>query len=206
MGNLFFVKKKAEYRKMLLGMNLEPYYTHGYEFLKALGFGETLRIDLNGLNHAIDVDLSSIIDDHRLNGKQVDLIIDSGTGEHIPNQYNYFHNVNRLCKVGGICVFNLPLKDTWTNHGFYKYEAKFFEILAEKLQYEILYNKVIARENKEYKKNIVFSMRKTCDVDFIGLKDFCEINGLHEQGQPVPKTYEDNMEHVKWFINYRKEV
>ena len=45
MGNLFFVKNPSEYIKILPGMGLKPHYTHGYEFLKDLGFGETLRID-----------------------------------------------------------------------------------------------------------------------------------------------------------------
>ncbi len=112
-----FSKDKQEY---LRSTNL---------FYEQLGFKEYLAIDLNTNMNAIVLDLNYNCKSKYGFNKQFDLVTNSGTGEHIFNQYEVFRNMHEMTKVGGIMLNILPM-GPWINHGFYNYHPVLFRDLA----------------------------------------------------------------------------
>ena len=58
-----------------------------------------------------------------------DFVTNCGTTEHVANQYNSFKVVHDLTRPGGFMYHSLPCCGM-TSHGFFSYNAKFFQLLA----------------------------------------------------------------------------
>lgn len=83
------------------------------------------RVDLNW------IDAKSVL-------RPVDVIINTGTAEHVFSQGAVWRTMHEACKTGGLMVHALPLWG-WLDHGFYNYHPTFVTDLAVENGYEILY-------------------------------------------------------------------
>lgn len=103
-----------------------------------LGVGEYVCIDRNGRDGALPFDLSKPIEDEALH-QRFDVVCNFGTSEHVKDdQRQCFANVHRLTKPNGLMVHCLPHVGTCRHHGYWKYDAAFFRLLAERLGYEVV--------------------------------------------------------------------
>jgi hypothetical protein len=92
-------------------------------------------IDKHGPPHCLYRDLN-----HNVLGTktpQHNILINSGTAEHIFNQGQFWQTCHEVVKPGGLMVHALPLWG-WLDHGFYNYHPTFVADLAEANGYEIL--------------------------------------------------------------------
>ncbi len=68
---------------------------------------------------------------------EFDLVINTGTCEHVFNQGQVWKTCHEATKVGGLMVHALPLWG-WLDHGFYNYQPTFVADLAAENSYEIV--------------------------------------------------------------------
>lgn len=91
---------------------------------KSMGFGEVESIDYSSFEGATQIlDLNQPIPDH-LRG-QFDVVLDSGTTEHIFHIPNALKNAVDLAKVGGRIIFCSPASN-YVDHGFYSFSPTLF--------------------------------------------------------------------------------
>jgi len=69
--------------------------------------------------------------------ERFDVVTNFGTAEHVFNVFQFFDNVHRLLKPGGVALHVLPTFGD-LNHGFYNFHPIFFRRLAEANGYEIV--------------------------------------------------------------------
>lgn len=99
-------------------------------------FGENIApvaIDLHGQD-CLKFDLN---DSQLWASDKFDVVINTGTTEHVFNQYQVFKTIHDACKVGGLMLHGVPWRG-WTNHSFYCYQPTFFLDLAAANGYKIL--------------------------------------------------------------------
>jgi hypothetical protein len=109
------------------GLAAELFQRAGFDYM-AIDFAvfpHTLRLDLN-------VDPLPA-DQHGRYG----LVANSGTSEHILNQYNVFKVIHDATAPGGLMYHGLPMAGEFS-HGIISYNPKFFWALAEANGYEIV--------------------------------------------------------------------
>jgi len=97
-------------------------------------------IDMNGKDDSLVIDLRLPISDNDKHNiiNWADVILDSGTSEHVSVQYYNWKNLYDICKVGGYMVHILPKVGYWENHCEFKYSINFFTELADKLNYKVV--------------------------------------------------------------------
>ena len=128
-----------------------------------------ISIDLNMKEGALPIDLRQPIaggDTYNLINS-ADIILDSGTSEHVEYQYMNWKNLYDVTKVGGIFLHVLPKVGYWDNHCVFKYDINFFEQLAKANDYE-----VIEISNNYADKDICAAMRKTNNSGFMNEEEF----------------------------------
>jgi hypothetical protein len=69
--------------------------------------------------------------------EKFDLVLNSGTTEHVLNQYNAFNIIHDATAPGGEMLHILPISG-YTDHGYVHYTSRFFFDLAGYNDYEIL--------------------------------------------------------------------
>ena len=98
--------------------------------------GLTYRaVDIQRFPHTVSVDLNT----GRLplwHRGRYDVVMNSGTTEHVLNQLNAFRVVHESCKVGGLMYHGVPMAGDFS-HGLISYNPKFFTRLQEANGYEI---------------------------------------------------------------------
>ncbi len=62
--------------------------------------------------------------------RQYDIVINTGTAEHVFNQAQVFYNIHNACTVGGIMVHAFPVEGC-PDHGFYNYQPNLLTTLAK---------------------------------------------------------------------------
>jgi hypothetical protein len=92
---------------------------------------EWYAIDHNGTPKADRLDLNYPVD-----FRDLDVVINTGTAEHVFNQFQFFKTAHDACKNGGIMVHMLPAWG-WLDHGFYNYHPTFVADLAAANGYHI---------------------------------------------------------------------
>ncbi len=146
-----------------------PCYRTGKEYFKHIGF-EHISIDKNGYDGALQLNLDKPILNRNLVGS-FDIITNSGTTEHVSNQFECFKNIHNLCKEGGIFIHVVPKIGHWKKHSPFYYTFEFFRKLAEFCEYEI-----ISEEDMNYLGGemdlVVVSLRKIKNNDFISPEQF----------------------------------
>ncbi len=90
-------------------------------------------LDMNGTGNAARQDLNYPIPF----APDFGVIINTGTAEHIFNQYQFFKTAHDACTRDGIMVHMLPAWG-WLDHGFYNYHPTFVADLAAANGYEIV--------------------------------------------------------------------
>jgi hypothetical protein len=110
-----------------------------------LDFSEIVAIDKHGTAEAIDLDLNSplpldLVPNRPLSAeaRRFDIVINTGTAEHVFNQCQLFASIHDATKAGGLMVHAAPL-DGWHDHGFYRYEPCFWRDLATANGYRLVY-------------------------------------------------------------------
>ena len=141
----------------------------GKEYFSSLGYDHT-SIDWNGLDGALPLDLSKPIESPELIN-QFDVLTNSGTSEHVEDQYECFRNLHFLVKRNGIFIHLSPKTGSWPRHGLYYYTFDFHRRLASQCDYEILREADIAAAGK--KSHLVcVGARKRANNPFISRAEF----------------------------------
>jgi len=98
-----------------------------------LDCSEIAAIDLQGTKNAIRRDLNSPL---KL-GREFDIALNFGTGEHVFNTYQFFKSVHDVTRAGGLMIHGMPFHG-WIDHGFYCFQPTFYWDLATANHYEPL--------------------------------------------------------------------
>ena len=69
--------------------------------------------------------------------RQFDLVINTGTTEHVANQAQAFRIIHDLTRKGGVMFHEVPA-GSW-NHGLVNYTPKFFLLLHKQNDYQQVY-------------------------------------------------------------------
>lgn len=144
----------------------------GKEYFTNLGYDHT-SIDWNGEDGALPLDLRIPISDQRLLGS-FDILTNSGTTEHVEDQYECFRNLHYLVKAGGLFIHLSPQTGSWAGHGLFYYTFAFYQRLAAMCHYAILREQQIAAKG-EGSNLVCVAMKKLNDNAFIARADFDEI-------------------------------
>lgn len=112
---------------------LSPDAPHSDSFWRWLGLKHT-AIDVDGSEGAIPLDLNFDLVPPEHVGVY-DLVLNSGTTEHVANQINAMRIIHDLTRVGGVMLHILPAQG-FTNHGLINYNLKFFWMLARSNHYK----------------------------------------------------------------------
>jgi hypothetical protein len=129
------------------------------EFWKSLGF-EYTAIDFDGHRDSIAVDINREPAPEDLKGK-FDLVINTGTTEHIVNQENAFRIIHDLACANGIMYHEVPAGD-W-DHGLFNYTPKFFLLLHKFNDYREL----LMRPRSNSDMTIRVALQKRIEREFI---------------------------------------
>lgn len=131
LGDMYFRVPGAELNgKILPGRRRYRSKAH----MEALG-AEVVSIDTNGRGGSLPIDLGKPFDPEYGYEDRFDLIINSGTSEHVHDPLTCHENVYNACKKGGV-MFNLnPREGFWLkargHRNCYKYTVEFWEEWAE---------------------------------------------------------------------------
>jgi SAM-dependent methyltransferase len=102
-------------------------------FWQSLGFTYT-SIEFEGYRDSIALDLNRDDVPQRFRSA-FDLVVNTGTTEHVANQENAFRVMHDLCRPGGIMLHMLPSGGMMT-HGLITYTPRFFWLLCRENRYE----------------------------------------------------------------------
>ncbi len=111
--------------------------------------------------HAPDCERSDLNYPLGLVVRQHDLVINTGTTEHVFDQRQVWETIHDATKVGGLMVHSLPLWG-WLDHGFVNYQPTFVEDVAAENDYDIVLW-LFAEIQPLYAKQV------TCAADFAAL-------------------------------------
>lgn len=138
--------------------------TTGKEYFTNRGIQHT-SVDLNGLHGALQLDLNEPLQFSHWNN-YFDVVTNSGTSEHVDDQYAVFKICHDVLKVGGLAIHIVPTYcENWKGHSIHTYTAKFFEYFAL-IGYEILYNHVITSKDKAIDGLLYVAMGKAQSMPF----------------------------------------
>ena len=116
-----------------------------------------------------------------------DIVSNNGTTEHVGEfknnkktktynpQYEAFSNIHKLVNNNGLMFHIVPTKGV--NHGAFQYELSFFNELANKCNYKVIFNYIASRDGPNYTNVCLY---KQDDNDFINKETFEKLPGLHE--------------------------
>ena len=160
-----------------LGSPIDEGYLDGIERLsdespssralwEALGFSYT-AIEFDGHRDSIPLDLNRDPVPSRMRGV-FDLVVNTGTTEHVANQDHAFAVMHDLCKQGGVIYHELPAGGMMT-HGLFTYTPKFFWNLCRENGYEPLTLKTIYCGSGPVPQNVRDSNVQFAGEDTIGI-------------------------------------
>jgi hypothetical protein len=129
------------------------------EFWRSLGF-EYTAIDLDGRRDSIAFNVNREPAPENLKGK-FDIVINTGTTEHIMNQENAFRVVHDLACANGIMYHEVPAGD-W-DHGLFNYTPKFFLLLQKFNDYREL----LVRPRSAGDMTIRVALQKRIEREFV---------------------------------------
>lgn len=107
------------------------------QFYRALGFAGYEAIDINSRYGSLVMDLNRDLEAAYGFTKTYDLVVNTGTAEHVFNQAAFLRNAHTLAKPGGLMVHIVPFTG-YINHGFYNYQPNLFLDLAAANRYELV--------------------------------------------------------------------
>ena len=104
-------------------------------FWESLGY-EYTAFEFGGHRDVLSLDLNQDLVPQDLRSS-FDLLVNSGTTEHVANQDNAFRIVHDLTKPGGLIIHDVPAGGMMT-HGMFGYNMQFFWVLCRDNDYEVL--------------------------------------------------------------------
>jgi hypothetical protein len=128
-------------------------------FWTSVGF-DYATVDYDGHRDSIPLDLNTDQVPAKLR-QQFDLVINTGTTEHIANQAQAFRIIHDLTRIGGV-MFHEVSAGSW-NHGLINYTPKFFLLLHKQNDYEQVY----MQERTDGDMFIRVALRKRLDREFV---------------------------------------
>jgi hypothetical protein len=141
-------------------------FPSGKEFFSQnFGFDHT-SIDLDGQRGALKIDLNKELPSDMK--EKFDVLTDSGTSEHVSNQYMNFKNIHSLVKVGGVIAHINPKTGCWKGHSNNFYTEEFHQELARLCGYKVI---EITSKEEPVMGNIYASYIKT-DHPFVSEDQF----------------------------------
>jgi len=105
------------------------------DLFQRAGF-DYMAIDFAAFPHTLQLDLNTDPLPLERHGRYA-LVANSGTSEHILNQYNVFKVIHDATAPGGLMYHGVPMAGEFS-HGIISYNPKFFWSLAEANSYEIV--------------------------------------------------------------------
>jgi SAM-dependent methyltransferase len=104
-------------------------------FWETLGFAYA-AVEYAGHRDAIALDLNKDSVPHKLK-RSFDIVINTGTTEHVADQANAFQIIHDLTAPGGLMFHDVPAGGMMT-HGFFGYNMQFFFMLCRDNNYEVV--------------------------------------------------------------------
>jgi hypothetical protein len=98
-----------------------------------LDYRRIVAIDLHGTPAALKVDLNYPVAVE----EQFEVLINSGTGEHVFNVFQFFKTCHEVTRPGGIMFHSMPFCG-WVEHGFYNFNPTFYWDLAAANGYRVV--------------------------------------------------------------------
>lgn len=138
------------------------HYSYMGDLYRAAGF-EYVSIDIVEAPHVFSFDLNHDEVPGTMKNKY-DIVINSGTTEHVLNQLNALKAIHDLAKPGGI-IYSMFLINGFGDHGLLRYCSRFVRLLAAANQYEVLDDETHTSPDKFDQAQWVI-MRKTSGADF----------------------------------------
>jgi len=130
------------------------------EFWQSIGL-DYAAIDYDGHRDSIALDLNCDAVPDALRGA-FDLVVNTGTTEHVANQGNAFQVVHDLTCKGGVMYHEVPAGGMW-DHGLVSYNPKFFLLLEKQNDYKLL----SMHERRENDMTIRVAFRKRLNRVFV---------------------------------------
>jgi len=118
----------------------DPFAVAERYYRRTLDYSRIVAIDQCGTERALKWDLNRMIlgqSEEFCCDHSFDIVINSGTLEHIFNTCQAFQTIHDCCKVGGLMIHAVPVIG-WLDHGFYCIQPTLFRDLASANGYEIL--------------------------------------------------------------------
>ena len=136
-------------------------------FYKALGFGLYEAIDINSRDDTLVMDLNTDLREHYGFTRTYDLVLNTGTSEHVFNQAAFLRNAHALAAPGAVMAHVVPFTG-YVNHGFFNYQPGLFLDLAAANGYRVHSLEVADRDG------VLLDLMKANDVathflHFVGL-------------------------------------
>lgn len=98
-----------------------------------LDHSKITAIDFHGTPDALKLDLNHPV---ALN-ERFDVLLNSGTAEHVFNVFQFFKTSHDVTKPGGLMLHTMPFRG-WLEHGFYSFNPTFYWDLALANGYTVL--------------------------------------------------------------------
>ena len=121
------------------------------EFWKSIGFIYA-ALDFDGHRDSTPLDLNRDRVREYMRGAY-NLVVNTGTTEHVANQDNAFQVMHDLCRKNGIMYHQLPAGGMMT-HGLITYTPKFFWHLCRENNYEPLFLRIVGHAPNPVPQNI----------------------------------------------------
>lgn len=86
---------------------------------------EVVAVDLNGTERSLRLDLNEPLPEAPPFDRPFDVVINSGTLEHVFDVRRAWQTAHDCCAAGGLMVHSAPVGG-WEDHGFYTYQGCFF--------------------------------------------------------------------------------
>lgn len=100
-----------------------------------LGYRFILAIDKHGTRESLQYDLNQPLPME--SAAKFEVVINTGTGEHVFDQRQLFQSIHDHTAVGGLMVHAAPFTG-WLDHGFYCYQPCFWRDLAAANGYTVV--------------------------------------------------------------------
>lgn len=128
-------------------------------YAETLQYSEIVSVDLNGTKAALRLDLNEPLPATAPFDRPFDVVINTGTLEHVFDQRQAWQTVHEATAAGGIMVHSLPVSG-WPDHGFYTYQPCFLQDLEAANGYEPLAVYVAKDVNKPGNHTVHLAWRK----------------------------------------------
>jgi SAM-dependent methyltransferase len=127
------------------------HYSYMGDLYRAAGF-DYVSLDIVDAPYVFHFDLNTDQIPSLLRGRY-DIVINSGTSEHVLNQLNALKAIHDLAKPGGL-IYSMFLLNGFGSHGLLRYCSRFVELLAAANKYDVLSKEIHARTYSQWRREV----------------------------------------------------